>query len=137
MPKRSTPFQAIVHLVRQLYARPGATVTESKLLTGSIPELSREVDIVIEGEVDGHTSRKPRISNPLVRSPLAPVLIPDRHRAPPTARQRHDRPPHFRSTRAPPRPAILCNLRRPITPNAPPMTASAPSESELSSSPRQ
>jgi hypothetical protein len=30
MPKRSTPFQAIMRLVRQQLAQPGVTVTESK-----------------------------------------------------------------------------------------------------------
>jgi hypothetical protein len=52
MPRRTTPFQAIVHLVRQHYAGPGVTVTESKLLHD--PVLGpREVDIVVEAEVDG------------------------------------------------------------------------------------
>ncbi|MCP3782250.1 hypothetical protein NLX85_02545 [Micromonospora sp. A3M-1-15] len=53
MPKRSTPFQAIVRLVRQHFAQPGATVTESKLLRDSVLGVQREVDIVIEGEFDG------------------------------------------------------------------------------------
>jgi hypothetical protein len=52
MPKRTTPFQAIVHLVRQHYAGPGVTVTESKFLHD--PGLGdREVDIVVEAEADG------------------------------------------------------------------------------------
>ncbi|GIF48190.1 hypothetical protein Afe04nite_27290 [Asanoa ferruginea] len=52
MPKRTTPFQAIVHLIRQHYAGPGVTVSESKLMCD--PDLGeREVDIVVEAEADG------------------------------------------------------------------------------------
>jgi hypothetical protein len=52
VPRRSTPFQAIVHLVRQHYAGPGVKVTESKFLHD--PEGGeREVDIVVEAEADG------------------------------------------------------------------------------------
>jgi hypothetical protein len=53
MPKRSTPFQAIVHLARQQLATPGVTVTESKLLVDKVLGIEREVDVVIEGELDG------------------------------------------------------------------------------------
>jgi hypothetical protein len=53
MPKRSTPFQAIVRLVRQHFAQPGVTVTESKMLRDAGLGIEREVDIVIEGELDG------------------------------------------------------------------------------------
>ena len=53
MPKRSTPFQAIVRLVRQHYARPGVTVTESKILLDVVRGIEREVDVVIEGDFDG------------------------------------------------------------------------------------
>lgn len=53
MPKRSTPFQAIVRLVRQHFAQPGVTVTESKMLLDASLGIEREVDIVIEGEFDG------------------------------------------------------------------------------------
>lgn len=53
MPKRSTPFQAIVRLVRQHFAQPGVTVTESKMLHDAVLDIEREVDIVIEGEFDG------------------------------------------------------------------------------------
>ena len=52
MPKRSTPFRAIVHLVRLHYAGPGVTVTESKLLPDPVVG-EREVDIVVEAEADG------------------------------------------------------------------------------------
>jgi hypothetical protein len=52
MPRRSTPFQAIVHLVRQQYAGPGVTVTESKFLHDPVVG-EREVDIVVEAEADG------------------------------------------------------------------------------------
>ncbi|WP_372672769.1 hypothetical protein [Amycolatopsis kentuckyensis] len=53
MPKRSTPFQAIVHLARQQLATQGVTVTESKLLVDKVLGIEREVDVVIEGELDG------------------------------------------------------------------------------------
>jgi hypothetical protein len=52
VPRRSTPFQAIVHLVRQHYAGPGVTVTESKFLPDPDGD-EREVDIVVEAEADG------------------------------------------------------------------------------------
>jgi hypothetical protein len=53
VPKRSTPFQAVVRLVREHLAQPGVTVTESLLLTDSVLGVEREVDIVIEGTLDG------------------------------------------------------------------------------------
>jgi hypothetical protein len=53
MPKRSTPFQAIVRLVRQHFAEPGIAVTESKFLRDAVLGNEREVDIVIEGNLDG------------------------------------------------------------------------------------
>jgi hypothetical protein len=53
MPKRSTPFQAIVRLVRQHFAQEVVTVTESKMLRDSFLDIDREVDIVIEGAFDG------------------------------------------------------------------------------------
>ena len=53
MPKRSTPFQAVVRLVRQHFAQPGVTITESKELRDAVLGIDREVDIVIEGEFDG------------------------------------------------------------------------------------
>jgi hypothetical protein len=53
MPKRSTPFQSIVRLVRQHFAQPGVTVTESKMLLDADLGIEREVDIVIEGEFEG------------------------------------------------------------------------------------
>ena len=53
MPKRSTPFQAVVRLVRQHFAQPGVTITESKELRDDRLGIDREVDIVIEGELDG------------------------------------------------------------------------------------
>ncbi len=52
MPQRSTPFQAIVRLVREHLAAPGVTVTESKYLRDAVLGIDREVDIVIEGEFD-------------------------------------------------------------------------------------
>ncbi|MFJ7213507.1 hypothetical protein [Amycolatopsis sp. NPDC098790] len=53
MPKRSTPFQAMVHLARQQLATQGVTVTESKFLVDKVLGIEREVDVVIEGELDG------------------------------------------------------------------------------------
>jgi hypothetical protein len=53
MPQRSTPFQAIVRLLRQHVAQPGVTVTESKFLRDVVLGIEREVDIVVEGEFDG------------------------------------------------------------------------------------
>jgi hypothetical protein len=53
MPKRSTPFQATVRLVREHFAEPGVTVTESKFLRDVVLNVDREVDVVIEGHVDG------------------------------------------------------------------------------------
>jgi len=53
MPQRTTPFQAIVHLVRSQVADPNVTVTESKMLFDPQLQDHREVDIVIEGELDG------------------------------------------------------------------------------------
>jgi hypothetical protein len=53
MPKRSTPFQAKVRLVRQHFAQAGVTVTESKMLRDAVLDIEREIDIVIEGEFDG------------------------------------------------------------------------------------
>jgi hypothetical protein len=52
MPKRSTPLQAIVRLVREHFAQPGVTVTESKMLRDAVLGIECEVDIVIEGEFD-------------------------------------------------------------------------------------
>jgi hypothetical protein len=52
MPQRSTPFQAIVRLVREHLAGPGVTVTESKFLRDAVLGIDREVDIVIEGAFD-------------------------------------------------------------------------------------
>jgi hypothetical protein len=40
-------------MVRQQLAQPGVTVTESKLLMDAVLGVEREVDIVIEGELDG------------------------------------------------------------------------------------
>ena len=53
MPQRSTPFQAIVRLVREHLAQPGVTITESKFLRDAVLRIDREVDLVIEGEFDG------------------------------------------------------------------------------------
>ncbi|MET9785430.1 hypothetical protein [Streptomyces canus] len=39
--------------MRQHYAQPGVTVTESKMLFDAVRGIEREVDVVIEGEFDG------------------------------------------------------------------------------------
>jgi hypothetical protein len=57
MPPRTTPFQAIVHLVRQHYATPGVAVTESKWMFDPTANKNREVDIVIEGEIGRRADR--------------------------------------------------------------------------------
>lgn len=53
VPKRTTPFQMIVHAVREQTARPGLTVTESKELPDARLGIPREVDVVVEGPFDG------------------------------------------------------------------------------------
>src|SRR5215207_5235670 len=53
VPKRSTPFQALVHYVRKQTAAPGVTVTESKELLDARLGVKREVDVVVEGSFDG------------------------------------------------------------------------------------
>lgn len=53
MPKRTTPFQAMVRIVREHYAQPGVTITESKLLRDAVTGIEREVDVVVEGQFDG------------------------------------------------------------------------------------
>ncbi|MER7680825.1 hypothetical protein [Streptomyces sp. NPDC096934] len=39
--------------MRQHFAQPGVTVTESKMLIDAVRNIEREVDVVIEGEFDG------------------------------------------------------------------------------------
>jgi hypothetical protein len=52
MPRRTTPFQAIVHPLRRHSAGPGVIVPEPKYVRD--PVLGpREVDIVVEAEADG------------------------------------------------------------------------------------
>jgi hypothetical protein len=53
MPKRTTPFQAMVRMVREHYVQPHVTITESKFLRDAVTGIEREVDVVIEGELDG------------------------------------------------------------------------------------
>jgi hypothetical protein len=43
----------VVNFVRQHWAQPGVTVTESKLLRDAVLGTDREVDIVVEGSFDG------------------------------------------------------------------------------------
>lgn len=50
MPKRTTPFQMMVHFLRTHWAGEGVSVTESKMLYDSHLEIDREVDVVIEGK---------------------------------------------------------------------------------------
>lgn len=53
VPQRTTPFQTIVRLVREHFAQPGVTITESKYLMDAVTGYETEVDIIIEGELDG------------------------------------------------------------------------------------
>jgi hypothetical protein len=53
MPKRTTPRQRMIALVRQHLAGPGVTVTESKNLLDQASGQLREVDVVAEGEIAG------------------------------------------------------------------------------------
>lgn len=53
MPARSTEFQRLVFLVKNIVAAADATVTESKFLTNTSGE-QREVDVCIEAELGGH-----------------------------------------------------------------------------------
>lgn len=43
----------VVHFLRQHWAQPGVTITESKLLYDSHAGIEREVDVVVEGTFDG------------------------------------------------------------------------------------
>lgn len=53
MPRRTTPFQMVIHFVRKQMAAPGVTVSESKFLPDAALGVDREVDVVVEGEFDG------------------------------------------------------------------------------------
>jgi len=53
VPRRTTPFQMIIHLLRRQTAAPGVTVTESRELTDARLGIGREVDVVVEGNFDG------------------------------------------------------------------------------------
>lgn len=53
VPPRTTPRQRIVALVKEHYAQPGDTVTESKSLPDRAAGIDREVDVVAETENDG------------------------------------------------------------------------------------
>ena len=72
MPKRSTPFQAIVRHVRQHLLAPGVTVTESKILRDAVLGIGREVDVVIEGTLDG----EPVVISMEVRERSRPADLP-------------------------------------------------------------
>jgi hypothetical protein len=54
MPKRTNPFQQLVHLIEHQLAPYEATVTESKEFTDTVTGQQREVDIVIETKVGAH-----------------------------------------------------------------------------------
>jgi hypothetical protein len=54
MPQRTNPFQQLVHLIEQLLAPRGATVTESKQFIDQVTGEKREVDIVIETKSGVH-----------------------------------------------------------------------------------
>ena len=53
MPKRSTPRQAVVYWIRKHLAGDSSSVTESKFLTCGRTGAEREVDVVVESELDG------------------------------------------------------------------------------------
>jgi hypothetical protein len=54
MPKRTNPFQQLVHLIEGQLVSHEATVTESREFTDQVTEQPREVDIVIETKVGTH-----------------------------------------------------------------------------------
>jgi hypothetical protein len=54
MPRRTNTFQAVVFMIKNHIAA-NATVTESKELTDLVSGERREVDVVIEADVAGHT----------------------------------------------------------------------------------
>lgn len=54
MPKRTNPFQQLVHLIEHQLARHEATVTESKEFVDQVTGQKREVDIAIETKVGAH-----------------------------------------------------------------------------------
>jgi hypothetical protein len=54
MPKRTNEFQKLVFLLKR-HVASGATVTESKMLPDLVSGKEREVDVVIEASVGGHS----------------------------------------------------------------------------------
>ena len=54
MPKRTNPFQQLVHLIEGQLVSHEATVTESREFIDQVTEQPREVDIVIETKVGTH-----------------------------------------------------------------------------------
>lgn len=54
MPKRTNPFQQLVHLIEGQLVSHDAIVTESREFTDQVTEQPREVDIVIETKVGTH-----------------------------------------------------------------------------------
>jgi len=54
MPKRTNPFQQLVHLIEHQLAPHEATVTESKEFVDQVTGQKREVDVVIETKVGIH-----------------------------------------------------------------------------------
>lgn len=54
MPKRSNDFQRLIKLIESQLAEENITITESKLLEDKRNDVQREVDILIETEVNGH-----------------------------------------------------------------------------------
>jgi hypothetical protein len=49
MPRRSTPRQRLVAILRENWAKPGVVVTESKMLRDAVLGIDCEVDVVVEG----------------------------------------------------------------------------------------
>ena len=54
MPKRTNPKQQVIEMLKALLAPDGCTVTPSKFLVDTQLNIQREVDIVVETEIDGH-----------------------------------------------------------------------------------
>src|SRR5215207_8903320 len=51
MPKRTTPKQEVIALLRRLLAKEGCAITESAMLQDARTDLQREVDVVMECDI--------------------------------------------------------------------------------------
>jgi hypothetical protein len=54
MPKRNNERQQIIEMLKRINARPGSTVTASKMMVDSRSGREREVDVAVEEDLDGH-----------------------------------------------------------------------------------